>query len=211
MGDVAASGGYYISMACPKIFAEPGTLTGSIGVVGGKIATGGLTDWVGLKTEVISRGKNSGILSSERPWTDSERKVMRGMMEEVYGQFLDKTLAGRKKAGVDMTKDDLLKLAAGRIWTGRQAKEKGLVDELGTLKYAVAAAQKAAGFEDKDLEWLVLPKAKSILDRFFDNDTDAKSPVTGRLLREVPGLGEHVRTVEGLLRLRHDRVWLMAP
>jgi len=211
MGDVAASGGYYISMACPKIYAEPGTLTGSIGVVGGKVCTGGLTDWVGLKTEVISRGKNSGILSGERPWTDSERKVMLAMMQEVYDQFLDKTLAGRKKAGVTMTKDDLLKLAGGRIWTGRQAKEKGLVDELGTLKDAVAAAQKMAGVEDKDLEWLVLPKAKSILDRFFDNDTDAKSPVTGRLLREVPGLGEHMRTVEGLLRLRNDRVWLMAP
>ena len=110
-----------------------------------------------------------------------------------------------------MTKDKLLTLAGGRIWTGRQAKDKGLVDELGTLKDAVAAAQKMAGVEDKDLEWLVLPKAKSILDRFFDNDTDAKAPVTGRLLREVPGVGEHLRTVEGLLRLRNDRVWLMAP
>ena len=74
MGDVAASGGYYISMAAKKIYAEPGTLTGSIGVVGGKIVTGGLFDWVGMKTDVISRGANSGLMSSEKPWSESERK-----------------------------------------------------------------------------------------------------------------------------------------
>ena len=72
MSDVAASGGYYISMGAKKIYAQPGTLTGSIGVVGGKLALGGLYDKVGLKTETISRGKNSGILSSTNPFTDSE-------------------------------------------------------------------------------------------------------------------------------------------
>src|SRR5207249_1969773 len=102
MGDVAASGGYYISMAAKKIYAEPGTLTGSIGVVGGKIVTGGLFNWLGMKTEVISRGANSGLVSSEKPWTESERQVMTRLMQDIYDQFLDKALAGRKKAGVEM-------------------------------------------------------------------------------------------------------------
>src|SRR5207244_10595109 len=109
-------------MAAQRSYAEPGTLTGSIGVVGGKIVTGGLFNWVGLKTEVISRGANSGLISSERPWSESERKVMLGLMQETYDHFLDKALQGRKKAGVTMDKDKLLTLAGGRIWTGRQAK-----------------------------------------------------------------------------------------
>src|SRR2546423_11516768 len=108
MGDTAASGGYYISMAARKIFAEPGTLTGSIGVVGGKIALGGLFDMVGLKTEVISRGANAGLTSAEKPWTESERKVMTGLMQDVYDQFLDKAVRGRTKAGADMTQEKLL-------------------------------------------------------------------------------------------------------
>src|SRR5262249_30214239 len=141
MGDVAASGGYYISMGCRKIYAEPGTLTGSIGVVGGKLVTGGLSNWAGLKTDVISRGANAGITSAEQPWSDGERKVIRESMQTVYDQFLDKTLSGRKKAGVSLTREKLLTLAGGRVWTGRQAKAAGLVDELGTLDDAIAAAK----------------------------------------------------------------------
>ncbi|MBX7102690.1 MAG: signal peptide peptidase SppA, partial [Gemmataceae bacterium] len=156
MGDVAASGGYYISMGCQKVYAEPGTLTGSIGVVGGKIVTGGLMNMAGLKTDIISRGANSGIMSTERAWTESERKVIRESMEDVYDMFLDKTLAGRKRAGVTMSKEKLLTLAGGRVWTGRQALAAGLVDELGTLDDAIAAAKKMAGVEGKEMEILTL-------------------------------------------------------
>jgi protease-4 len=215
MGDVAASGGYYISMAAKKIYAEPGTLTGSIGVVGGKIVTGGLFNWLGMKTDVISRGANSGLESSEKPWTESERSVMTRLMQEVYDQFLDKTVAGRKKAGVEMTKEKLLTLAGGRVWTGRQAKANGLVDELGTLEDAVAAAKKLAGQEGKDLELLTLPKPRSIIEKLADVGIDTRAPAM-RInpfadLPEVPGLAAKLRTARALLRLQGERVWLMPP
>jgi protease-4 len=215
MGDVAASGGYYISMAAQKIYAEPGTLTGSIGVVGGKIVTGGLFNWLGMKTDVISRGANSGLESSEKPWTDSERRVMTGLMQDVYDQFLDKTIAGRKKAGVEMDKEKLLKLAGGRVWTGRQAKANGLVDELGTLADAVAAAKKLAGQEDTETELLILPRPKSILEKLADSSTETKGPamkldpLAG--VPDVPGLAAKLRTARALLRLQGERVWLMPP
>ena len=96
MGDVAGSGGYYIAMSARTIVAEPGTITGSIGVIGGKLVTGGLYDKIGLNTEVISRGKNSGALSSTRPFTPDERKAWTAMLEETYGQFVSKAAEGRK-------------------------------------------------------------------------------------------------------------------
>jgi protease IV len=215
MGDVAASGGYYISMAAQKIYAEPSTLTGSIGVVGGKIVTGGLFDWLGMKTDVIARGANSGLNSSSKPWTESERQVMTRIMQDIYDQFLDKALAGRKKAGVTMDKDKLLTLAGGRVWTGRQAKANGLVDELGTLDDAVAAAKKMAGQEGQDLELLTLPHPKSFLEKLADMGEETKAPalkldpLAG--LADVPGLEAKLRTARALLRLRGERVWLMSP
>src|SRR5262249_12391816 len=144
MSDVAASGGYYISMGARRIFAEPGTLTRSIGVGGGKVALGGLYHKVGLTTDVLSRGANSGILSSTHPFSESERQAMTALMRDVYDQFLDKALEGRKRAGKQMARADLEKIAGGRVWTGRQALANGLVDELGTLDDAVACAPKMA-------------------------------------------------------------------
>ena len=142
MGDVAASGGYYISMGAKKIFAAPSTITGSIGVVGGKMALTGLFDKVGITTETIERGKNSGIFSSSGKFTDSQREVVKKMMEDMYDQFTSKAAKGRK-----MPVDKLRKLAGGRVYSGRQAKENGLVDELGTLHDAVAEAKKLAGLD----------------------------------------------------------------
>src|SRR5439155_172252 len=147
MGDVAASGGYYISMGCRKIYAEPGTLTGSIGVFGLKIITGGLTQWAGMKTVTIQRGQNAGITTTDRPYTDSERKAMTGIIEDIYDQFIAKAVQGRQKAGVKIDKEQMLKVASGRVWTGRQAKERGLVDELGTLDDAIAGVKTLAGLD----------------------------------------------------------------
>jgi protease IV len=220
MGDVAASGGYYISMAAKKIYAEPGTLTGSIGVVGGKIVTGGLFNWAGMKTDVISRGANSGLESSEKPWSESERAVMTRLMQDVYDQFLDKTLHGRKRAGIEMDKEKLLTLAAGRVWTGRQAKANGLVDELGTLDDAVAGAKKLAGqAEDNELELLILPRPRSIIEKLSDSAAESKAPaihldpLAGMLagVSDLPGLAAKLRTARAMLRLKGERVWLMAP
>jgi protease-4 len=214
MSDTAASGGYYVSMAAQKIYAEPGTLTGSIGVVGGKVAIGGTLNKLGVNTEVISRGANSGILSSDKPFSDSERKAMTALMKDIYDQFLDKALAGRKKAGKSMTREELVKLAGGRIWTGRQAKHNGLIDELGTLTDAIDAARKLAKMPaGTEPELLQLPKAKSFFDSFLEDMGGARAPSLRMrsLLRELPQLQRKLRGLDSLLQLRSEPVWLTLP
>jgi protease-4 len=212
MSDTAASGGYYISMAAKKIYAEPGTLTGSIGVVGGKIVLGGLERKVGLTTDVIARGANAGILSTTTQFSDSERKAMTGLMKDTYDGFLTKALEGRKRAGCSMRRERLLELAGGRVWTGRQAKANGLVDELGTLGDAVTAARKMAGVPDAEvLEILELPESRSFLDSLLDSRSDTQMRALLPLLRQVPDVADSLRGVEALLRLRGEPVWVLLP
>lgn len=213
MSDVAGSGGYYICMSAKKIFAEPGTITGSIGVVGGKLATKGLWDKVGITTDVIARGKNSGILSSDEPFTDSERKRMTKLMKDIYDEFVDKAVEGRQRAGVKMTRERLLELAGGRIYTGRQARAVGLIDEVGTLEDALAYAAKLGGLPaGKEPELLQLPKAKNPLEALLGSALGAEAPALRLdLLDKVPGLKEKLRGVDALLGLRREAVWLIAP
>lgn len=212
MGDVAASGGYYISMGCKKIYAEPGTITGSIGVFGLKLVTGELEAWGGMKTEVVSRGKNTGVTSSTFVWTESERKTMTEIVDAVYEQFTSKAVAGRKAAGVDMTKEKLLKIASGRVWTGRQALANGLVDELGTLDDAIAGAKKFAGIDPgKEMELLVLPKASSFIEQLMEGE--AKMPF-GKMevsALNLPGMEKALRMAAPLLSTRKDFVKALLP
>jgi protease-4 len=212
MSDVAGSGGYYVCMSCQKIYAEPGTLTGSIGVLGGKIALGGLYEKIGINTDVISRGANSGILSSTDPFTKSERERIRALMREIYDQFLDKALAGRKQAGVKMTREDLVKVAGGRIWTGRQAKEIGLIDELGTLADAVAGAKKLAGITE-EAELLELPAKKGFLESLLE-EADLTTPnlrAEQKLLQLLPEVRAKVSGAAILLHLRKEPAWVIMP
>lgn len=164
MGDVAASGGYYIAMGCDKIVAEPGTLTGSIGVVGGKLTLKDAMDKLGVSTDVISRGKHSGILSSRDAFSEGERERFQKMMETTYQQFTIKAAEGRS-----MPLERLLSLAGGRIWTGHQAQEHGLVDRLGTLDDAVSEARQLAGVDaGTETERLMLPKSRSFFEELLD-------------------------------------------
>jgi protease-4 len=191
MGDVAGSGGYYIAMGAQKIIAAPGTLTGSIGVIGGKLVLGGLFKKLGINTEVISRGANSGSLSSTQAFTPEERKAWTELLEETYHQFVAKAAKGRK-----MPYEKLDDLAQGRVYTGRMAKGLGLVDELGTLADAVTAAKTAAGLKaDADVEIMVLPKPKSIFEQLFGDpsastDLDSLLPEGFRILRQTKMLRE---------------------
>jgi protease-4 len=172
MGDVAGSGGYYISMGTDRILATPGTITGSIGVVGGKLAIRGLFDKVGITTETIERGKNSGLFSSSGKFTESQRKVVMNMMEDVYGQFTEKAAKGRK-----MPVEKLRELAGGRIYTGRQAVENGLIDQLGTLDDAINEAKKLAGLDkDAEVKIEVLPEPTNFFETLF-GDLDAEKEV----------------------------------
>jgi len=130
----------------------------------------------------------------------------------VYAQFIDKALAGRQKAGVKMDRDRLLSLAGGRVWTGRQAKERGLVDELGTLNDAVAGAKKLAGIDpSKEMELLQLPKPASFLDKLMEGEF--KSPFGHSQLDDLlalPEAAKALRDVGSLLRQR-DQIKALMP
>ena len=186
MGDVAASGGYYIAMGARKVFAEPSTITGSIGVIGGKMVFRGLYDKLGLNTEIISRGKNSGSLSSSQPFTPDERKAWTELLTETYGQFVSKAAQGRK-----MNRNRLEELAQGRVYTGRTAKNLGLIDQLGTLQDAVAEAKKAAGLKpDAEVDLLILPRPKTVFEQLFgdpsvSSDLESALPEVFKTLRQT--------------------------
>ncbi len=213
MGDIAASGGYYISMGASKVYAEPGTLTGSIGVVSGKIVLGGAFALAGVKTETLARGKNSGLFSGNTPFSPSEKEALATLMRDIYDVFLDRTLENRNAAGVKLTREKLLTIAGGRIWTGRQAKENGLVDALGTLDDAIADAKKQANLPmDSEPELLILPEPKSLFERMLESQSDAHlQAALMPLLKTAPELRGHLRSLETLLDQRNEKIWLMLP
>jgi len=163
LSDTAASGGYYVAVAADRIVAAPGTLTGSIGVVGGKIAVGQALEKVGVHTDVVAKGRNAGWLSMQTPFTEPEREAFLATMKDVYRLFTTKVAAGRK---LDI--DRVAQLAEGRVFTGRMAKEAGLVDRLGTLDDAIDEAKKLAGIPaDERIERLLLPEPRGLFDELF--------------------------------------------
>ena len=142
MGSVAASGGYYIASAATKIFANPGTLTGSIGVIMEIPNFSGLMNKVGVKTEVIKSGKHKDIASVFRGIGKEEREILQSALDNVHDQFITAVSEGRR-----MLIDDVRKIADGRVFTGEQALKVGLVDELGDLEDSVKAAAKLSGIK----------------------------------------------------------------
>ena len=213
MGDVAASGGYYIAMGANRVFADPGTITGSIGVVGGKFALNGLYNKIGITTDVISRGKNSGVLSTTHGFSDNERDSMQRLLNDVYDQFVSKAAQGRK-----MDKTKLEKLARGRVYTGSAALKIGLVDELGSLDDAIAYAKQQAGVgADEKLERLVLPKATSPLESLFgplDPNSDARvaQAAVRELLRSIsPELAQNLHMLQLMQILSRERTLTVMP
>jgi protease-4 len=144
MGAVAASGGYYIACAADAIWAQPNTLTGSIGVVGGKLVLGGALSKVGVSVVEMGRGKRSLLMSTARRWSSDERTVIENEMRAVYGVFKQRVADGRKRKP-----EDIEPIAQGRVWTGLTAKDNGLVDRIGGLSDALADARTRAGLGDE--------------------------------------------------------------
>jgi protease-4 len=142
MGSVAASGGYYISAPANRIFANPGTITGSIGVIMEFTNVIALMDKVGLKTSVIKSGAHKDIGSAMRAMTEPERLLLQSLIDDVHDQFVTAVCEGRQ-----LDKQEVLTFADGRIFTGRQALSLGLVDELGGLQAAIRSAGELAGIE----------------------------------------------------------------
>jgi len=160
MGDVAASGGYYIAVPAHAIVAQPGTLTGSIGVVTGKFVLDGAFEKIGLGTGSVSDGKNAEIYSPFRAFNPAERAKVEEQMQATYELFLSRVVEGRKS-----TRAKIDAVAQGRVWTGHQARERGLVDEIGGLERALQLAKQKAKIDEKaEVDLLVYPQPPSFYD-----------------------------------------------
>ena len=160
MSDVAASGGYYIAMPAQAIVAQPATLTGSIGVVAGKFVVGEAFSKLGANIESVSQGRFAEINSPVRAFSSAERAKVQVQLAAVYETFVRKAAEGRS-----MTREELHAVAQGRVWTGRQGQQMGLVDELGSLDHAVAIAKQYADIEpETGVELVIYPPARGLLE-----------------------------------------------
>lgn len=158
LGSVAASGGYYVATAADRIYANPGTLTGSIGVVMQMANLEGLLKKVGVDYVVVKAGQYKDIGNFARPLTSEERRVLQALLDDVYGQFVDAVAQGRK-----LERDTVARFADGRIVSGQQAKELQMVDALGGLEEAIEGAALLAGLPPRPR--LILPRRRfSIFD-----------------------------------------------
>ena len=169
MGNVAGSGGYYVTCAADTVFADATTLTGSIGVVGGKFATTEMWKKIGITFKDYKRGENAGIFSGDDLFTEGERARVRVCMDEVYALFKNHVtdIRGRR------LKKPIDELAGGRVYTGKQALELGLVDRLGTMSDALAFAADQAKIKDYDVR--VIPEPENFLEQLmeqFSGDKD---------------------------------------
>ncbi|MEC7262722.1 MAG: signal peptide peptidase SppA [Bacteroidota bacterium] len=179
-GNVAASGGYYIGVGGDKIFAEPTTITGSIGVFGTIPNVNELAKNVGINAEQVGTNKNSVDYSLFEPMSDSFREVVLESIEETYGTFLERVAQGR-----NMTVAQVDSLAQGRVWSGIDAKANGLVDELGNLDDAIAAAAEMAGLESYGIRQY--PKYKTDFERFMEDLGGMKTKIGQELIQEEIG------------------------
>jgi len=191
MGGYAASGGYYVAALANRIVARPTTLTGSIGIWGGKFTLGDLYDKLGINRESLQRGAMAGFYSDVTPFTEEERRWIRRDMGETYASFKALVAEGR-----EMTEEQVEEIARGRVWTGVQAHEIGLVDELGDFDTALALAKELAGFEaDQDIPAVqVRPLRHALAPQPF--------PTPEQTWTEL---------LDALQNLARERVWAMAP
>src|SRR5438093_8610305 len=164
MSDLAASGGYYIAMPAQVIVAQPSTLTGSIGIFGGKFVTGGLYEKLGARIESTSIGRNAEIESPAHPYTPGEAGKVEAELQEFYDQFVEKVADSRHT-----TPEKIDQIAQGRVWTGAQAREQGLVDELGGLERAIAIAKDRARIPaSSEVELVVYPPRRTLFELLSD-------------------------------------------
>ncbi len=198
MSDLAASGGYYMAMTGDPIVAYPETETGSIGVVFGKPDLHGLYDKVGVSKDAIQRGKNAGIDSDYTSLTPDQRQLLRVGIDESYHDFVSKVAAARHR-----TYDQIEPVAQGRVWLGSQAKDRGLVDELGGLDTAIALVKKKANIPaGENVALMVYPPRMSLLNLLTKkSQTDMLESARDAKLREVFGeVPYHAWMKGGMLR-----------
>jgi protease IV len=193
MGDYAASGGYYMAMGCDTIVAQPHTITGSIGVFSILFdASGLMSNKLGITTDEVKTGEFGELVTISRPLSDAEKNIWQRKTEEIYEIFTGKAAAGR-----DMSVEELKKIASGRVWTGTQAKERGLVDILGNMDDAIRIAAEAAGVGN-DYKVKYYPRQKPFFEELmFQLEENSR---TDRLKEE---LGVYYPLFQQWQRLQH--------
>jgi len=207
MSDLAASGGYYIATPAQAIVAQPGTLTGSIGIFGGKIVTGGTYRKLGMNVESVSAGRNAGMDSPVRPFSESERAKLQEQLRAFYDQFLQKvaTSRGMSTAQVDA-------VAQGRVWTGRQAKDVGLVDELGGFETALQVAKRLAHLAaDVDVELVYYPARGGLLEALMERLGTSRQTWLASLAPELFGAFPAAALPMRIFRSREMLAWVPLP
>ena len=183
---MAASGGYYIAMAADTILAHPHSLVGSIGIYAGKFSLKGLYEKVGLSNEVLKRGRNADIFSDAHPFTPEQRQILNDFLLEFYNDFVQKAAAGRGK-----TPAEIEPLAKGRVWTGEEAMENGLIDVLGDFSDAIRIAKEMCDIPaDEAVRLALYPRMESYFERLltgqFPLSVRENNPLVDHLLREMP-------------------------
>src|SRR5947209_2131633 len=175
MSDLAASGGYYVSMGANKIVAEPLTFTGSIGIFAYKPVMSGFYDWVGITSYYLTRGRNAAMFRETDKFTEGERKKFQSMLDNSYwNEFLPKVAAGRRFPNVEAVHQ----IAQGRVWTGAQGKENGLVDEFGGLDRAVEVAKELAQIPaDKQVRRVIYPAPRTFIQQIFSGEDEDSASV----------------------------------
>ena len=212
MGDVAASGGYYIACNANKIVAEPSTITGSIGVVGGKPVLKGFYDWIGVTNEYVMRGKNAGMFRETEKFNDSEQAKFKEFLNNTYDDFITKVGKGRNK-----DKDYINSIGQGRVWTGNQGKERGLVDEYGGLDKAIEIAKQLANIPaDKSIQRVIMPQPPTFFEQLMsagndDSDVDAQAKQQAAVFSALPeDMRESLRYAQLLDRAsKGEAIYLM--
>lgn len=215
VGSMAASGGYYLASAGDRIFADQSAIVGSIGVVGGKFVFKGLYDKLGINTQPFTAGENAGLFSSSEPFTDHQREMVTNWMTQTYHQFTQRVMTTRTGKIKDIDK-----VAQGRIFVAPQAKELGLVDEIGGLDETIAYAAKRATLEPGQYDIRVLPAPKTLADLLMGNGADAAFPFKPKVQLQadnvmsavLPQLSPTIRRqIEMLQLFQHRPVALVSP
>jgi protease IV len=211
MGDVAASGGYYISAGASKILAQPSTITGSIGVLAGKPVLKGFYDWLGISNEYILRGKRAGMFRETEKFTPEEREKFEEWIKNTYyNDFIPKVAKGRNKPV-----EYIDSVGQGRVWTGAQGKDRGLVDEFGGLDRAVEVAKELANLpKDKGVKRVILPYPRTFLQEMFDSGDETRVQMEQRraVLSVLPEDGRRaVRYMMLLDRMKQGESMLLMP
>ena len=197
MGNLAGSGGYFVAMAADKIVAQPGTITASIGVLGGKMLTSGLWEKVGLSWDEVHQGASATMFTGTHDYTPAEWARFQAWLDRVYVDFTGKVAEGRK-----LPKEKVLEIAKGRIWSGQDAKNLGLVDELGGYDTALKLAKKAASIPDGDnVKIVVYPRPKTLFEALLqrrgpdNSDKEAVAQTLARILQDVQPVARELNAV----------------